>query len=360
MAGEIDSGMLSVGSSLVTNAANIGLSLYQDKVNYARFLENRNYNSPANQIQRLIDAGVNPNSAAGGTSIQSASSDSPPMSPPFAQAVDSSNIANSVVAQSAIDLNKAQEAYYKSQTVGLDIENSMKPFLLDQTLRKAQNDNKLSEQTLKFNEENNGILLDLNRESVNQIRSNIKVLDAQSAKLYKEKDLIEQEIKTSKSVEDLNNVLRRLNLKEISVKDAQIANLDAQTDLTKQQRLTEVEETDKRHNEALSAEKDFAIKSVQAYFATEEKLMYQQMGFTPSMQDVYTRAKSIEQHYGKRAADDFIEEMLYLTTEQEAAVNAMKFYFSEHSDPTSTVVNPTIRAQAGTERVARQANHRHR
>lgn len=52
---------LDVGGGLLTNAANIGLSAYQNRQNLRMWERNNAYNTPQAQMQRFVDAGLNPN-----------------------------------------------------------------------------------------------------------------------------------------------------------------------------------------------------------------------------------------------------------------------------------------------------------
>lgn len=52
---------LDVGGGILGNAANLGLSAYQNRQNIRMWKLNNAYNSPKAQMQRFVDAGLNPN-----------------------------------------------------------------------------------------------------------------------------------------------------------------------------------------------------------------------------------------------------------------------------------------------------------
>lgn len=129
-------GLLNVGSSALTNMANLKLANKQNMWNWQQLQYMNNYNSPLQQIQRLKQAGLNPNLVYGSGNVvgnQSGSLTSVPMSVKDVRFGDilkgaaegymtaknmeveyNQKLANVALTQQQKDTSKAQADLYKS------------------------------------------------------------------------------------------------------------------------------------------------------------------------------------------------------------------------------------------------------
>lgn len=327
--------------ALVGSLASVATTAATNKKNTEQFLENREYNTPANQMNRLDEAGINLNSAAGGVAGANTSASPSPLTEPSFDTSNLNNaVANSIQAKavdSQSELNDAQTMYYKSQTKNLDIEATFKPLILQRTADDLFYRNEISKETLDFTKKNNPIMLELNRESVNQLKANTRYLDKQVDYLEEQKKLVIQEVKTSKSVEELNGVLKKYNVELMETEDAKQRNLDSQTTLNETLNANE-------STKGIGLLYDNAVKKVEAHFAKKNQELFDNVGITSAQSEVYDQYRSIRYFKGQSAADVFMSDLLNVTSANEAAVAGIRYYYSDPAGEVGSIMSGSKRA----------------
>ena len=139
-------GWISLLSNLLGSAANFGINAYNRKQDREMIAEQNEYNTPANQLQRAAEAGINPNAAIQG--ITGAASFGNMQESSFADMtpIDGDSIGQlvggSVNSALQADVMNAQFKYYEalkdnleSNTEGNNIDNMYKPDMYLANLR---------------------------------------------------------------------------------------------------------------------------------------------------------------------------------------------------------------------------------
>ena len=135
-----------IGNSIANNQAKSNMreqNAWSEKMNLQQqqwqeemWNKNNEYNSPANQMQRLIEAGVNPNSAAGlvsGSPSQSQMAQQPTI--PNSNPMWTPGVSVDPLVASQIDLNNANKRNVESDTENKNLQNSV--FLADKNVQWA-------------------------------------------------------------------------------------------------------------------------------------------------------------------------------------------------------------------------------
>lgn len=116
--GSLANGMMNANAQSVANAKNMELANYAARVNYYMWAANNAYNHPLNQMERLKQAGLNPNlvygnGAVGNTSSQPSAYSAPHMSPVnYGQGL--SGLGSAMSLGSTMDVQRSQS--YLQQT----------------------------------------------------------------------------------------------------------------------------------------------------------------------------------------------------------------------------------------------------
>lgn len=185
--------------------------MQQQQQEWQEYMWNKNneYNDPASQIQRLRDAGVNPNTAAGSMGATSQAqmpqqptipSSNPMMSPGF----DFSNGVNSGLAyqeaQANIDKTNAEKDFIKSQTEGKQLENSV--YLADKNVQWA-----VSHSQVKLNEANekyiSSVLTNKTQAEIENLNKQGQLIEEQKKQVSEEINLIKEKMKTEHAQQGL-------------------------------------------------------------------------------------------------------------------------------------------------------------
>lgn len=112
--GHLLGSLLGFGSQQQTNAANMEIAKYQYEKNLEMWHRNNEYNSPQAQMQRLKNAGLNPNLVYGNGAVGNASSTPPQFEAPTMQAY--TNFGD-------LGASAGFDAYMRSRMVDADIRN---------------------------------------------------------------------------------------------------------------------------------------------------------------------------------------------------------------------------------------------
>lgn len=210
--GSVFSNLLGFKSQQKTNEQNIELAKYQNSWNEMMWRKNNQYNSPVAQMDRLKKAGLNPNLVYGNgstTVVGNSSSPASGVAAPKLQAYTnfSNPFASSVETYSNLSLKKSQENLMKSQASAADASASLSlataaAKILDTDIKK----------------ETKEILINSIIQDYNNKVSEGKLIDARTGNTYA----------NTMHLEVANNLLA-----------AQIDNFEANTDLLKEQKITE-------------------------------------------------------------------------------------------------------------------------
>lgn len=112
--GNLLGSLFGFGSQQSTNAANMEIAKYQYEKNLEMWNRNNEYNSPQAQMQRLKNAGLNPNLVYGNGAVGNASSTPPQFEAPTMQAY--TNFGD-------LGASAGVDAYMRSRMVDADIRN---------------------------------------------------------------------------------------------------------------------------------------------------------------------------------------------------------------------------------------------
>lgn len=314
------SGIAGLFGTILTNMVNAGLTMYTNIQNREQFLENREYNSPENTMKRMVAAGINPNAAAQGISGAPAASQSQPIPMQTPQFSASPFIESAKMMQNE-ELIRSEVEKNRANTAGQLIENVYKPAILDLTLQQFEDQHNLDSEALDFARKNNQIILELNREQVNQLKANIREIDESIENLRKQRDVMTKEIEKMGSEISLNRIRELEAANNIRLIDANVDVANAQKSLM---------------------DKDALIKSVEAHYAQQDQLLYDSVGFTPSQKQTYEQYLAIKHSKGDAAADRFLNGVENVTSRVEEAVDQVKFHYD--TSFAGSIMNLPVRA----------------
>lgn len=165
-----------------TNATNIQLAREQQAYQYKMWKENNAYNTPANQIKRLRDAGINPAFALG--QVATGNSTSPAQSPEMANQQIGSPMTSFDPSPYTQQFSNSAVNFYNAQTQRMAVESQMslneqQRFKMqhEQALLEAQTTN-LRAELKNIAETNKAIIKDNERRDIeNNIRSNFGITE---------------------------------------------------------------------------------------------------------------------------------------------------------------------------------------
>lgn len=202
---------LSLGLGAASVAANTGSGLFSNRKN-RKFQERQNqlnrefainafnmensYNAPVNQIQRLKDAGLNPNLIYGGSSAQQASASvtAPEQPAPHYDPLNFSDISATAQQSSLLHeqrrLLKAQADKQEAETQRQIIENSYLPAILRGQLDTTNVQLKLTNENINLTKQQ-GLKI---AEEINVLNKSCQKLDEEINVLQLNQDLLQEDI----------------------------------------------------------------------------------------------------------------------------------------------------------------------
>lgn len=185
--------------------------MQQQQQEWQEYMWNKNneYNDPASQIQRLRDAGVNPNTAAGSMGATSQAqmpqqptipSSNPMMSPGFDFGNGISTGLNAEQVRANIDKTNAEKDYIDSQTEGKNLENAV--YLTDKNVQWA-----VSHSQVALNEANEkyiaSVLTNKTQKEIDNLVKTGELIEEQKKQVREEINLVKEREKTERSQQGL-------------------------------------------------------------------------------------------------------------------------------------------------------------
>ena len=176
----------SLASGLLGTSANASLNSATRNWQAEMYREDREYNTPANQVKRLREAGINPQLAMSNGMLGAGSSTMPsaPSTHPYDFSPISQGISNSVSLYQQKRLQDAEIDYKNQQSENLRLQNITQLYRDIETLQNLQKSGKLTDEQTKF------VQAEINEKWIN-VQSLAERNEAEISKIFSEKALVD-------------------------------------------------------------------------------------------------------------------------------------------------------------------------